>query len=40
MQTLTQRIKDLSGVDRRREEVKLPGLGSLNNKKTIGYYEK
>ena len=32
MQILTQRIKDLSGVDTRREEVKLRGLESLNNK--------
>lgn len=31
MQTLTQRIKDFSKVDRRREEVKLRGLESLNN---------
>ena len=40
MQILTKRIKDFSKVDRWREEVKLGGLGSLNNKKTIGYYEK
>jgi len=32
MQTLTQRIKDIPRVDRRREEVKLHGLESLNNK--------
>ena len=32
MQILTKRIKDLPGVDRQREEVKLPGLESLNNK--------
>jgi len=40
MQILTQRIKDIPKVDRRREEVKLRGLESLNNKKAIGYYEK
>lgn len=32
MQILTKRIKDFSGVDRRREEMKLPGLEDLNNK--------
>ena len=32
MQIPTQRIKDFSKVDRWREEVKLPGLESLNNK--------
>ena len=32
MQILTQRIKDFSKVDRRREGVKLRGLESLNNK--------
>jgi len=40
MQTLTQRIKDIPGVDRAREKMKLGGLESLNNKKTIGYHEK
>ncbi len=40
MQTPTQIIKDISKVDRWREKMKLGGLGSLNNKKTIGYYEK
>jgi len=35
MQTLTQRIKDIPGVDRAREKMKLGGLESLNNKKTI-----
>ena len=32
MQILAKRIKDLPGVDRRCEEVKLPGLESLNDK--------
>ena len=32
MQILTKRIKDFSGVDRRREEMKLRGFESLNNK--------
>jgi len=32
MQILTQRIKDIPRVDRRREQVKLHGLESLNNK--------
>ena len=32
MQILTKRIKDLPGVDTRREEMKLPGLEDLNNK--------
>ena len=32
MQILTQRIKDIPRVDRPREEVKLHGLESLNNK--------
>ena len=32
MQIPTQRIKDFSKVDRWREEVKLRGLESLNNK--------
>jgi len=40
MQISTQRIKDISGVARAREKMKLGGLGSLNNKKTIGYYER
>lgn len=34
MQILTKRIKDLPGVDRRREEMKLGGLENLNNKQT------
>ncbi len=32
MQTLTQRIKDIPGVNRAREKMKLGGLESLNNK--------